>query len=136
MLRDEVPQVAQSIWNLQLQQRIQLSNNKFINGFLGGNASPGLTVTASTVFRAAGHESLTSDLVMSPNKLFSCDFFQPFWKIKIQYTMYLVRQGVKGGRLYEGERQKLKRTLSYYCACTKLRFSDRMLRIQKIHIVL
>ena len=31
---------------------------------------------------------------------------------------------------------KLKRTLSHYCACTKLRFSDRMLRIQKIHIVL
>ena len=29
----------------------------------------------------------------------------PFWKIKVQYTMYLVRQGVKfkGGRLYEGE---------------------------------
>ena len=31
---------------------------------------------------------------------------------------------------------KLKRTLSHYCACTKLRFSDRMLRIQKIHMVL
>ena len=50
--------------------------------------------------------------------------------------MYLVTQGVKGGRLYEGEGRKLKRTLSHYCACTKLRFSDRMLRIQKIHIVL
>ena len=50
--------------------------------------------------------------------------------------MYFVRQGVKGGHLYEGEGRKLKRTLSHYCECTKLRFSDRMLRIKKIHIVL
>ena len=51
--------------------------------------------------------------------------------------MYLVRQGVKGGCLYEGEGLKLKRTLSHYCICTKLRFSDKMfMRIQKVHTVL
>ena len=50
--------------------------------------------------------------------------------------MYLVWQGVKGGRLYEGEGRKLKQTLSHYCACTKLRFSDKIfMRIQKMHIV-
>ena len=51
--------------------------------------------------------------------------------------MYLVTQGAKGDNAYhEGKGRKLKRTLSHYCACTKLRFSDRTLRIQKIHTVL
>ena len=95
-----------------------------------------LKLSSSTIFRGA--ESLTSDHVMSPNKLLSraVTFMLPFWKIKVSYTTYLVRQGVKEGCLYEGEGWKLKQTLSHYCACTKLRFSDRMLRIQKIHIVL
>ena len=95
-----------------------------------------LKLSSSTIF--IGAESLTSDHVMSPNKLLSCavTFMLPFWKIKVSYTTYLVRQGVKEGCLYEGEGRELKWTLSHYCACTKLRFSDRMLRIQKIHIVL
>ena len=92
-----------------------------------------LKLSSSTIFRGA--ESLTSDRLMSPNKLFSCDcnFYATLLKDKVQYTMYLVRQGVKGGHLYEGEGRKLKRSLSHYCACTKLRFSDRILKIQKIH---
>ena len=56
-------------------------------------------------------ESLTSDHLMSPNKLFSCDcnFYATHLKDKspVYYTMYLVRQGVKGGRLYEGEARSL-----------------------------
>ena len=93
-----------------------------------------LKLSLSTIFKGAE----SSDSVMSPNKLSSCDcnFYATLLKDKVQYTMYLVRQGVKGGHLYEGEGRKLKRTLSHYCACTKLRFSDRMLRVQKIHIVL
>ena len=61
-------------------------------------------LSSSTIFRGA--ESLTSDRVMSPNKLLSCDsnFYATLDnKIKVQYTMYLVRQGVKGSLLYEGE---------------------------------
>ena len=93
-----------------------------------------LKLSLTTIFKGAE----SSDSVMSPNKLSSCDcnFYATLLKDKVQYTMYLVRQGVKGGHLYEGEGQKLKRTLYHYCACTKLRFSDRMLRVQKIHIVL
>ena len=86
-----------------------------------------LKLSSSTIFRGA--ESLTSDHLMSPNKLFSCDcnFYATHLKDKspVYYTMYLVRQGVKGGRLYEGEGRKLKRTLSHYCACTNLDFLIR-----------
>ena len=97
-----------------------------------------LKLSSSTIFRGA--ESLTSDRVMSPNKLFSrdCNFYATLLKGKspVYHVFSIVRQGVKGGHLYEGKGRKLKQTLSHYCACTKLRFSDRMLRIQKIHIVL
>ena len=93
-----------------------------------------LKLSSSTIFRGA--ESLTSDRLMSPNKLFSCDcnFYATLLKDKSP-VYHVFRQGVKNGRLYEGEGQKLKRTLSHYCASTKL--SDKMfMRIQKIHIVL
>ena len=48
--------------------------------------------------------------------------------------MCLVRQGVKGGRLYNCMKGKARSLNTiHYCTCirTKLRFSDRMLRIQK-----
>ena len=97
-----------------------------------------LKLSSSTIFRGA--ESLTSDCVMSPNKLFSCDcnFYATLLKDKSPVYHVFSKAGCYCGRLYEGEGRKLKRTLSHYMyqTCTKLRFSDRMLRIQKIHTVL
>ena len=83
------------------------------------------TISSSTIFRGAG--SLTSDQVMSPNKLFSCDcdFYATLSKYE-NPVYHIVRQGVKGSHLYEREGWKLKRTLPHYCTCTQLRFSDRM----------
>ena len=77
-----------------------------------------LKLSSSTIFRGAE----SSDSAMSPNKLFSCDcnFYTTVLKDKSPVYHVFSKAGCYCGRLYEGEGRKLKRTLSHYCACTKL----------------